>query len=179
MTVSLVTVSVDGKYSKPGRTVEWFSDPGLKTPAVLYSDLAGTVAADNKHAAGSGGELQAIVVPGTYWCRLGTGAVIPVTALPKAPAAPTLTSATAGSTSAVLVFAAPADNGGSPLTGMNIYRGTASGAETTLVHTATPTDTTFTDTGRSATVPLFYVMKAVNQLGEGPKSTERTCTPTA
>ena len=84
---------------------------------------------------------------------------------PTVPAAPQLTTAAVTSAGVQLSWQEP-DNGGSPITGYKIYRGTASGAETFLASTGPKT--TFTDT--TATDPnakYFYKVTAVNTVGEG------------
>ena len=47
---------------------------------------------------------------------------------PTAPGAPNLTAASAGNASVALGWTAPASDGGSPITGYEIWRGTTSGA---------------------------------------------------
>lgn len=82
------------------------------------------------------------------------------------PGAPAL-SAVAGAGSALLTWTVPSD-GGSPITGYNIYRGAIFGAETLYVSVpATPTS--FTDI---AVIPgmSFYFVTAVNSVGESAPS---------
>src|SRR5262249_20484531 len=62
-----------------------------------------------------------------------------------APGAPTIPTATAGSGSVALAWSAPASNGGTPITGYRIYRGTTSGGESLL--TTTGNVTSYTDSG--------------------------------
>jgi fibronectin type 3 domain-containing protein len=89
-----------------------------------------------------------------------------------APAAPVL-SATAGTSSVSLSWSVPA-NGGSALTGYNIYRGTASGTETLLASVGATT-TTYTNTGL-ASGTYFYEVTALNKVGQGPRSSEKAAT---
>ncbi|GAC1550367.1 MAG: hypothetical protein NVS2B7_26450 [Herpetosiphon sp.] len=63
------------------------------------------------------------------------------------------------------------DNGGSAITGYNIYRGTASGAET-LLTTVNGQTNTFDDTTILPGVTYFYYVTAVNAVGEGPHCNE-------
>jgi hypothetical protein len=51
---------------------------------------------------------------------------------PTAPGAPTLTAANAGNASVALSWSAPASDGGSPISGYQIWRGTSSGGATPL-----------------------------------------------
>ena len=99
------------------------------------------------------------------------------TAPATAPGAPTGLGATAGNGSAQLAWTAPASNGGSPITGYRIYRGTSSGGETFL--TAVGVQTNFGDTGLTNGTTYFYLVRAVNAIGEGPPSNEAQATPTA
>lgn len=69
-----------------------------------------------------------------------------------------------------LSWQAPASDGGSPVTGYRIYRGTSSGGETYL---ATVGDVRgFTDSGLQRGVTYYYQVTAVNAAGEGPRSNE-------
>jgi hypothetical protein len=92
---------------------------------------------------------------------------------PTAPAAP-IPSGTAGNAAVSLSWTTPSD-GGSPITGYNIYRGASSGGEsllTTVGVTNSYTDTTVTN-GSS----YYYEVAAVNSVGAGALSTELVETP--
>jgi predicted phage tail protein len=96
---------------------------------------------------------------------------IPVTA-PDAP----VVSATAGTGSILLSWAAPPD-GGSAITGYSIYRGNVSGGEGTVPYTSvSASTTTFTDTGLTTGDTWYYVVTAVNAFGESLPSTEVSAT---
>ncbi len=87
------------------------------------------------------------------------------------PSAPqNLTAAPARGKGVQLNWSPPASNGGSPITAYNIYRGTASGGETLL--TSVGNVTSFKDTTTSRGQLYYYVVKAVNAVGEGPASNE-------
>jgi len=87
------------------------------------------------------------------------------------PSAPqNLTDAPARGKGVQLNWSPPASNGGSPITAYNIYRGTASGGETLL--TSVGNVTSFKDTTTSRGQLYYYVVKAVNAVGEGPASNE-------
>jgi hypothetical protein len=94
---------------------------------------------------------------------------------PTPPGAPTLTSATAGDGSVALTWTPPASDGGSQLTGYEIWRGETSGGEAPL--TTVPVQTSFTDLTVTNGTTYFYVVKAVNAVGTGPASNERSATP--
>jgi hypothetical protein len=97
---------------------------------------------------------------------------------PTVPSAPTLTSATAGNGSVALAWTAPSSDGGSGLTGYEVWRATASGAETLL--TPVPVSpTTFTDTPVTNGTTYYYQVKAINAVGPSAASNERSATPTA
>ncbi len=88
---------------------------------------------------------------------------------PMPPASPQMVSAVP-QTGGVLVKWLEPDNGGSPITGYNIYRGTTSGGETFLAHNSGETSTTYLDA--SAPSPVFYYAQAINAIGEGPHCRE-------
>src|SRR5271157_2941847 len=65
---------------------------------------------------------------------------------------------------------APASDGGSSITGYNIYRGNASGAETFLISVSNVTF--YNDTGIVAGITYCYQVSAINGAGEGALSEE-------
>ena len=89
------------------------------------------------------------------------------------PAAPALT-ATAGSAMVHLSWTVPFD-GGSAITGYNIYRGIASGGEVLLA--TVPPGTTYDDLAVLSLTTYYYEVSAVNADGEGARSTEVVATP--
>ena len=93
------------------------------------------------------------------------------------PGAPTGLTATAGNAQVALSWAAPSSDGGSPVTGYKLYRGTAAGAETFTGITVT--GTSHTDTGLTNGTTYFYKVSAVNGVGEGSLSAEASATPVA
>jgi PKD repeat protein len=99
-----------------------------------------------------------------------------------APGAPTgLTATAASSTSVSLSWTPPASNGGVNITAYRVYRGTASGNETLLTSggcSGLGAVTSCTDTGLTSGQAYFYVVTAVNAIGEGAQSNEATATPT-
>ena len=114
-----------------------------------------------------GWEMDSMTVPGTTG---GTTSTVP--------SAPTL-QASAGDSQVTLTWSVPFD-GGSPITGYNIYRATTSGGEgTTPYVTVDSSTTTYTDTGLTNGVPYYYEVTAVNTNGESAPSSEVSATPAA
>ncbi len=93
------------------------------------------------------------------------------------PGAPTLDSATAGNASVSLSWTPPELNYGSVITGYKVYRGTASGAETFL--TTLGIVHAFKDSSAVNGTTYYYRVSAVNAMGEGASSNERSATPSA
>ena len=106
---------------------------------------------------------------GTSAASTASNVVIPVV---TAPLAPTGVVATPGSTSVALSWTAPA-NGGSAITGYNVYEGTTPGGEsTTPVNGTLITGTTTTVTGLTNATTYYFTVKAVNAVGPSPASSE-------
>jgi hypothetical protein len=89
----------------------------------------------------------------------------------ESPDAPTSFLATPSGTSGVVNFTwtAPADNGGSAVTGYDIYRGTTSGTVTTLIGSTT-TATTFSYTAPNST-QYYYHVRAKNEVTTAASTT--------
>ncbi|MGH3136875.1 MAG: fibronectin type III domain-containing protein, partial [Gaiellaceae bacterium] len=93
------------------------------------------------------------------------------------PSAPTGLTAVAGTSTASLSWNAPTFDGGSPLTGYRVYRGTSPNPTTAL----TPdlgVVTSFQDSGLTNGQTYYYKVSALNANGEGPLSSEASATPT-
>lgn len=107
---------------------------------------------------------------------------ITATAAPTAPGSPTGLAATPGNAQITLNWAAPSSNGGSAITGYNVYRGTTAGGES-----GTPLQSggcsalgnvlTCIDAGLANGTAYFYKVTAVNAVGESPPSAEANATP--
>ena len=87
---------------------------------------------------------------------------------PARPASPQVGSATRVVTpiSGVLLSWMQPDNGGSPITGYNIYRSNSSGTETFYTHVDGATTTKFLDQSAPSGFTWFYKLTALNAMGE-------------
>ena len=87
---------------------------------------------------------------------------------PAIPSAPLVTgSANSANTVASLSWPAP-DNGGSPITAYRISRGPSATGPFTLIATVPGGKNSFTDTTLDPAIQNFYIVTAVNAIGEGP-----------
>jgi titin len=84
--------------------------------------------------------------------------------------------AVASASKVTLTWTAPAFNGGSPITGYNIYRSVVPGQETIL---QTVTATTYQDLNLVNGVTYYYRISAANAIDQGQLSNEVPCTPAA
>lgn len=116
-----------------------------------------------------------------YWLATADGEVFAfgdATADNGLPTAPTGLVATPGTARVTLSWTAPADNGGTPVTGYEVYEATAAGAE---VDTATPacsiTTTACTAGDLTNGTPYYFVVEAINSTGASAPSTEVSATP--
>ena len=89
--------------------------------------------------------------------------------------APQNLQSTAGNSQVALSWSTPQNNGGSPITSYNVYRGTSSGGETLL--TQTGNITSYNDGTVTNGQTYFYTITAVNSAGESPQSNEVSATP--
>ena len=112
------------------------------------------------------------------WFAAMTSAAYATTA-DSPPGAPTDLTAQASNASVALAWSAPASNGGSALTGYNIYEGTAPGGES-----ATPVNGDIPIVGTSAGVSglvngttYYFTVKALNSIGISDASNEVPATP--
>jgi len=85
---------------------------------------------------------------------------------PMPPAAPQFLSVVRQNATSVLVSWLQPDNGGSPVTGYNVYRSNTSGAETFLAHVNGELTLKYLDTTAPTTSNWYYKIMAVNGIGE-------------
>ncbi|MDE1862849.1 MAG: fibronectin type III domain-containing protein [Thaumarchaeota archaeon] len=93
-----------------------------------------------------------------------------------APPAPTGLTANPGNETVSLSWTAPSSNGGSAITGYDIYRGTASGGETKYA-SVPASQTSYADTSATNGIKYYYEVTAVNSVGTSPASNEVGATP--
>jgi hypothetical protein len=74
-----------------------------------------------------------------------------------------------------LQWSPPSSNGGAAITNYNVYRATAPGAETLLTQLGNVTS--YTDTAVTNGTTYYYQVSAVNSVGEGALSNERSAMP--
>ena len=99
------------------------------------------------------------------------------TATPStAPSAPLSLTATPGEDKVTLIWVAPADNGGSPVTGYQIWRSTGSSAAAQLATVGAST-LTYVDTSGTEGTNYTYTVKAVNAIGASAQSNAQTAAP--
>ena len=91
------------------------------------------------------------------------------------PGAPTIISATPANAQVKLVWSAPTDDGGSPITHYKVYRLTLPGEMDLLVTLGAVLD--YTDNAVTNGLTYYYIVSAVNSVGEGPQSNEASATP--
>lgn len=92
------------------------------------------------------------------------------TPTPAVPAAPTGLNATPGDAQVALAWTASTG-----ATSYHVKRATTSGGTYTQV--SAPTNTTYTDTGRTNGTKYYYVVSALNLVGESGNSSEASATP--
>jgi len=107
----------------------------------------------------------------------GLGAFSAAPAGPTAPGAPSGLTAAAGNGSVSLSWTAPSSNGGATIAKYNVYRGTTAGGEGSTPVASVTSGTSYTDSGLSNGTTYYYVVTAVNSVGEGASSAEASAKP--
>jgi predicted phage tail protein len=91
------------------------------------------------------------------------------------PSPPQNLQASAEDSAVNLSWSAPSNNGGSPVTSYNVYRGTSSDTETLLTQVGNVTS--YNDDTVTNGQTYFYTVTAVNSVGESAQSNEASATP--
>src|ERR1035441_1089676 len=125
--------------------------------------------------------LIALVSAAALLAGSAIGAPAALAATATAPAAPSGLSAVPGNATVILSWAAPGD-GGSPITGYNLYEGATAGGEnysspvngSTLIKS-----TTVTVTGLTNSKTYYFTLKALNAVGASTPSNEAWAIPAA
>lgn len=99
----------------------------------------------------------------------------PVDPAAAVPGSPVLSGVAGGDGSVGLQWSPPVSDGGSAVTGYDVYRGTSSGGEVLLAQVGNVTS--FADASVTNGVTYFYRVSAVNAVGEGGLSGELSVVP--
>jgi hypothetical protein len=164
---------------------------GLGINAMLYGEGLAQYSMDLLNAQGAAAYLQYDFTE-DGWAQFnvqintGTGDysfVVTITEIPgevnTTPSAPVL-AATPGALKVTLTWTAPLDDGGTPVTGYNIYRKEAGSLlAATLLHSAGAGVLTYDDTYIMVGKTYEYYVKAENAVGEGAASNTVTASPIA
>jgi hypothetical protein len=104
------------------------------------------------------------------------------TAAATAPTPPRGLGAAPGNGKATLTWTAPSSNGGKPITGFNVYKGTLPDSEGYTPINASPlpaTASSYTVTGLANGAPAYFTVKAINSIGTSAASNETFARPEA
>ena len=96
------------------------------------------------------------------------------------PGSPVQGSPLAGNAQVTLSWSAPSSDGGSPITGYDVYEGTTSGGESTTPVNPAPLaagTTSYTVSGLSDGTTYYFTLKVINAAGSSPASNEALATP--
>ncbi len=138
----------------------------LSVPSVSTSGATATLSIT---AASNAGGAYSVTVTGTSG-TLNHSTTITVT-VPTVPSAPQNLAAVAGNNKVSLTWSSPVSNGGSAITGYNIYR------NGTLL-TSNISSSSYTDTGLTNGDTNTYYVTAVNAIGQSAPSNSVSATPT-
>jgi subtilisin family serine protease len=150
-----------------GSAALYLGDHSGASPATVTAALLGAATTGHVTSAGAGSPNLLDYVE--------TAAAPPSPPVATVPAAPALTG-TSGKRSAKLSWVAP-NNGGSPLTGYRLTRATSPAGPFSLRSSLGPSTTSFSDNGLSGGVTYYYLLTALNSVGEGPPSLVVAVTP--
>jgi fibronectin type 3 domain-containing protein len=156
------------------------TSPGGEASTPVASNVTTTSFTDTGLANGTTYYYKvAAVNPAGTSPQSGEASATPTAVQATVPSAPQSLTATGGSLTVRLSWSAPSSNGGSAVTGYNVYRGTIPGGEASTPVASNVTTTSFTDTGRTNGTTYYYKVAAVNAVGTSPQSGEASATPQA
>ena len=161
-----------------GNTYQMFSGTSMATPhvsgaaALILSKCSLDTAGIKSNLLNNVDKIASLSLITVTNGRLNVNSAIRACSTPTAPAAPTGLTATAGNAQVALQWTAS-----SGATSYNVKRSTTSGAEVTIVSGVTATS--YTDTAVANGTTYFYVVSAVNAVGESLNSNEASATPAA
>ncbi|HEV2193176.1 MAG TPA: fibronectin type III domain-containing protein [Nitrosopumilaceae archaeon] len=167
----------NGGSAITGYKIERSTDAGSTWPTVI--NIGNTTAYSNTGLVASTAytyRVSAINSVGTGSPSNTASATTPSTAIVPQP--PTGLTATAVSSSQInLSWTAPANNGGSAITGYKIERSADSGSTwSAIVSNTVSTSTTYSNTGLTANVTYPYRVSAINSVGIGNSSNTASAT---
>jgi titin len=179
VTVSWSVPATDGGSPVTGYDVYRGTSPGGESATPVATNVAGASYTDASAVNGT-----------TYYYTVAAVNAVGVSpqsneasATPKqpatAPSAPQGLAATGGNGSVKLSWSAPSTDGGSPVTGYDVYRGTSPGGESATPVATSVAGTSYTDTGLANGTKYYYTVAAVNAVGVSPQSNEASATPQA
>jgi len=169
----------NGGSAITGYNVYRGTSAGGEGPTPIASNVAGTSLTDALVTNGTAYFYQVAAVNAVGTSARSSEASATPQAAAAMPSAPQSLTAVGGNASVALSWSAPASNGGSAVTGYNVYRGTGAGAEGTTPVASNVAGTGFTDTSLTNGTPYFYRVAAVNAVGTSPMSAEASATPQA
>ena len=148
--------------SQPSKT---FTATNLQNGATYYFEVTAV------NAVGEGPpSVQVAATPSTAPAGPAPGAPVP-------PGAPTGLTASAGSAQVSLSWSAPAPNGGSAVTGYDVYLSTTPGSQGQEI--ASEAATSYIATGLQNGATYYFEVTAVSTAGQSPPSAQVSATPTA
>jgi fibronectin type 3 domain-containing protein len=173
VTLSWAAPASDGGSPVTGYNLYAGTTPDFRGKPPLAKKVAGTAVTVTGLANGTIYYFMVTAVNG-----VGEGSGAEVRAVPvTVPGAPTGLAAVPGNGQVALSWAAPASDGGSPVTGYIIYQGTSPGGETgTPVKGSPVTGTSCTVTGLTNGTTYYFKVVAANAAGLSPLSEEASAT---
>ncbi len=172
----------------PGTTVT-FTAPASGASGTFANGTGTAAVVTNGNGVATTVRFTAGMTVGTYTVTAGSAGSTPAgfseTNVAGVPGAPTGLTAVLGDTTVALAWNGPLSNGGSPITGYNVYEGTTSGGEsatpvsgsglTECSSTSGPSGCTVT--GLANGTAYYFTVRAVNAVGPSFASNGASATP--